>query len=126
MKFTNIERKPVFECMCCGYVTLTERHGYEICPACGWEDEEIGDTPDHEMIGGANGDYTMNEARENFRIYGRMYRPGDHRFYTDPKIIEVHKRVLNALEEIKQQGWTPERASILSSLTSKELSMRTR
>ncbi|WP_198674015.1 CPCC family cysteine-rich protein [Chitinophaga alhagiae] len=26
-------------CPCCGYITLSERGGYEICPICFWEDD---------------------------------------------------------------------------------------
>ena len=28
-------------CPCCGYKTLNEKGGYDICPICFWEDESF-------------------------------------------------------------------------------------
>jgi hypothetical protein len=28
-----------YPCPCCGFVTLSERSVYEICPVCFWEDD---------------------------------------------------------------------------------------
>ena len=38
MKTEIMEKKKV-RCLCCGYRTLDERGGYDICPVCFWEDE---------------------------------------------------------------------------------------
>jgi len=63
------------KCPCCGYDTLTEWGGFEICDLCFWEDEGLGRiVPPDELIGGANHDYTLTEARENFRKHLTMYR----------------------------------------------------
>jgi hypothetical protein len=40
-------------CPCCGYKTLPEKHLYDICPICFWEDDIVQfEDPDFE--GGAN------------------------------------------------------------------------
>lgn len=65
-------------CPCCGYPTLKERSRHEICRLCDWEDEGEDDLhypDDHQYIGGANGAYTLSDARENFARYGVMYPP---------------------------------------------------
>jgi hypothetical protein len=42
-------------------MTLTERDGYEICEACGWEDDGV-QNREPEFAGGAN-QMSLNEAR---------------------------------------------------------------
>lgn len=74
-------------CPCCGYLTLVERGGYDICPVCFWEDDAyiiIGDgeirgirvdreVSDEELLdvpSGANHGITLREGRENYRKFG--------------------------------------------------------
>lgn len=59
-----------FCCPCCGYPTLDEWSGYDICRLCWWEDDGTID----EDGGGPNGSYTLGEARANFEDHGDMYR----------------------------------------------------
>ena len=66
-----------FACPCCGYPTLSERGGYEICPLCSWEDDGQDEADAHEVWGGPNGNYSLKEAQENFRKYYTMYSPSD-------------------------------------------------
>jgi hypothetical protein len=48
-------------CACCGFATLPEDSMFEICPLCGWEDDDIqNDDPDYP--GGAN-KLSLNEYR---------------------------------------------------------------
>ncbi len=55
-------------CLCCGYFTILERYDFEICPVCGWEDDNVqGDDPEYE--GGAN-KVSLKEARSNFSTFG--------------------------------------------------------
>lgn len=36
----------VVACPCCGFISLSERGGYDICGLCGWEDDPAQmDTP---------------------------------------------------------------------------------
>ena len=64
-----------YVCPCCGYLTLTERGGYEICCLCNWEDDGQDDPRADEVWGGPNGAYSLARARHNFRQYLVMYDP---------------------------------------------------
>lgn len=57
---------PRFNCPCCGFPTLDEEPAgtYDICKACGWEDDNVQfDDPD--FRGGANRE-SLNESRAKF------------------------------------------------------------
>jgi uncharacterized Zn finger protein (UPF0148 family) len=59
-----------YHCACCGYETLSERSGYEICPVCFWEDDGQ-DEQDKDVIrGGPNGELSLTQARINFQTFG--------------------------------------------------------
>lgn len=64
----HIKKGDGYLCDCCGYITMGEERGsFDICPVCGWEDDDIQfDNPD--MAGGANA-VSLNQARENFRNF---------------------------------------------------------
>ena len=63
------------DCPCCGYRTLQQRGAYEICMLCNWEDDgQDTDTAD-DVRGAPNSDYSLTEARENFKCYRVMYTP---------------------------------------------------
>ena len=51
----------VYACPCCGYPTLSEPAGYEICDICSWEDDG-GD-------GYGPNAYSLEEAGAHFRQY---------------------------------------------------------
>ena len=76
-----------FACPCCGFLTLDERGGYDICPVCFWEDDayivikdgeikgvrvdrEISDDELLDVSSGANHGLTLREGRENYRKFG--------------------------------------------------------
>ena len=63
-----------FTCPCCGYPTLEERNGYDICELCNWEDDGH-DDHNSAKTGGPNGSYSLDQARQNFLEYGIMYSP---------------------------------------------------
>ena len=52
-------------CPCCGYATLGEVAGYEICPICCWEDDGQDDSNADEIFGGPN-PVSLTQARMNF------------------------------------------------------------
>ena len=52
-----------FTCPGCGYPTLTERGGYEICSVCNWEDDNQDDNEANEIFGGPNGKLSLTENR---------------------------------------------------------------
>jgi hypothetical protein len=64
-----------FSCPCCGYPTLGERGGCEICELCWWEDDGQDDIDADKVRGGPNHHYSLTEARSNFEQYLVMYPP---------------------------------------------------
>ena len=59
-----------YPCPCCGFLTMFGpiRYTFDICPVCGWEDDEVQyDDPDHEE--GAN-TVSLNQARSNYAKFG--------------------------------------------------------
>ena len=83
-----------FTCPCCGYPTLSERGAYNICPLCDWEDDGQDDPHADEIWGGPNSDYSLSEARTNFKKYLTMYRPNNERAY------EMHLQELPIKREL--------------------------
>jgi ribosomal protein S18 acetylase RimI-like enzyme len=59
-----------YPCPCCDFLTLSEppTGTFAICPACGWEDDNI-QFEDLDYEGGANA-VGLRQARENFRLHG--------------------------------------------------------
>jgi hypothetical protein len=56
-------------CPCCGYATLNDRGGFEICQVCFWEDDGQDSHNADENLGGPNGT-SLTVARRNFLILG--------------------------------------------------------
>ena len=55
----------IFTCPGCGYPTLSERGGYEICGVCNWEDDNQDDNEADEVWGGPNSNLSLTENRIN-------------------------------------------------------------
>jgi len=94
-----------YPCDCCKYETLTEGYGsYEICYLCEWEnDDNYSWRYPEKTIGGANHDYSLREASENFKKYYVMYRVAQpEKYYTIFKdVIEVKKKIIQILDVIE-------------------------
>ena len=96
----NIWNKPFlkfldrFICPCCNYPTLNERNSYEICGLCFWEDDGQDESNANEILGGPNQDYSLTEARNNFKLHMTMYRPSD--------TIAFNRREKIKIKEIKE------------------------
>lgn len=61
-----------YPCVCCGYKTLDEKPPgtFDICPVCGWEDDNIQfEHPD--LTGGAN-KMSLREAQKSFLEIGAV------------------------------------------------------
>jgi hypothetical protein len=58
-----------YPCPCCGFKTLPERGGFDICPVCFWEDDGQDDHDADEIRGGPNGTLSLSQARKNFADY---------------------------------------------------------
>ena len=63
-----------YRCPCCGFRTLAERGGFDLCPVCFWEDDGQ-DEGDADMVrGGPNGGLSLTMARRNFAEFGACER----------------------------------------------------
>lgn len=108
---------PQYPCIVCGYETIGEKGKHEICEICGWQDEFESYGDPSEVIGGANGDYSITEARKNFARYGSKYRPSDHRFPTNPAYLEATWKLRLIYGKLKRHGWSE---SLLTELNEAE------
>ena len=63
-----------FPCVCCGHLTIGAAGGYEICPVCFWEDDQV-QLRWPTMAGGANR-VSLVEAQQNYRAYGACDEQG--------------------------------------------------
>jgi len=79
-----------FPCPCCGYLTLAEPGGFEICPVCFWEDDGQGDADAGEVRGGPNGSLSLTQARANFRTFGACERTA-LQFVRNPRFDEQRR-----------------------------------
>ena len=59
-----------YSCPCCGFKTLDERGGFDLCPVCYWEDDGQDDQDADRVRGGPNADLSLTQARHNFREFG--------------------------------------------------------
>jgi hypothetical protein len=57
-------------CPCCGYKTLLERAGDEICAVCFWHDDGQDDRDADVVRGGPNYELSLTQARSNFKTFG--------------------------------------------------------
>ncbi|HLG61050.1 MAG TPA: CPCC family cysteine-rich protein [Ktedonosporobacter sp.] len=59
-----------YSCPCCGYKTLDERGGYDICPVCFWEDDgqDDADATTNRPFGPNH--ISLAQARENYKRIG--------------------------------------------------------
>lgn len=64
--------KTSYACPCCGYLTFDDQPPgtFEICPVCGWEDDEA-QFNDPAYAGGANA-VSLEQARKNFIAIGAI------------------------------------------------------
>lgn len=103
-----------YSCPCCGYPTLEERSGFEICPICSWEDDGQDDSRAEEVWGGPNSTYSLAEARENFRKHLTMYRPTDVRAFhsdTQPKRMAKKRKLIAEFESARNSATGEQKGS---------------
>lgn len=82
----------LFTCPGCGYPTLTERDGYEICSVCNWEDDGQDDKEADEIWGGPNHQLSLTENRVRIGKQLKVIAESlDGEINADPK------RILNTL-----------------------------
>jgi len=61
-------------CPCCGYKTLSELGGYDLCEVCYWEDDGQTDVDADKVRGGPNGVLSLTQGRTNYRDFGACDR----------------------------------------------------
>jgi hypothetical protein len=57
-------------CPCCGFDSLNERGGFEICSICWWEDDDQDNDDADTIRGGPNYHLSLTRARINFLLTG--------------------------------------------------------
>lgn len=103
-----------FLCPCCYLPTLTERQGWDICRVCFWEDDGQDDHNADKVLGGPNSNYSLTEARANFRQYLTSYRPSDsHAFGMTTKNIELKKQIIQKYNQALASNTIKERRKLL-------------
>jgi hypothetical protein len=105
------ESKPTskIKCPCCGYPTLDEKSAHEICSLCNWEDDGQGDEDADLVTGGPNYEYSLSEARNNFKKYLIMYDPKKHATRiggnsNTPIEQEAKSKIIEAYREFEKNG----------------------
>jgi len=60
-----VTQAPIHNCCpCCGYLTLRERGGFEICPVCFWQDDDVAaGRESHNLV-------SLVQARQEFKAIG--------------------------------------------------------
>jgi hypothetical protein len=93
-----------FLCPCCSFPTLLERDNYEICVICNWEDDGQDDHNADTVLGGPNQNYSLTEARDNFKRYLTSYRPSDKHHFDRTTIKKTFNgKIILDLTLIKRQ-----------------------
>lgn len=91
-------------CPCCKIDTILEKGGFEICPVCSWQDDGQDDDSADEIFGGPNQDYSLKEARNNFKERNIMYRKGDSKFPKNKKLHKLQKEIINLSKKLTKKN----------------------
>ena len=86
------------QCPCCGYPTLDEVAIYDLCLLCFWEDDGQDDDTADDVRYGPNSDYSLSEARRNFKEFRIMFRPGDRLFKQSERKLKIKGLWISAFE----------------------------
>jgi len=96
----------LFTCPGCGYPTLSERGGYEICEVCNWEDDNQDDPNADEVWGGPNSNLSLTENRLNIgKTLNHIADSLNGKINNNPKeilgIFNNHRIRMNSIDENK-------------------------
>lgn len=104
-KYIEDKKLAVFTCPSCGYPTLDERGGYEICLICDWEDDNQDADAADEVWGGPNSDLSLTESR---LVIGRRLQDkiaSGSKLIVDPeRVIGVIDGSIKNVEEFTQKN----------------------
>ncbi|WP_046216663.1 CPCC family cysteine-rich protein [Paenibacillus wulumuqiensis] len=90
-----------YNCPCCGYPTLEERQSWEICCLCDWEDDGQDDPYADQVWGGPNQDYSLTQARQNFKNHYSMYNDKQIILNQTDKEIQTKKSLIHAFKQLE-------------------------
>ena len=69
-EFDTVTGLPLTACPVCGILTVVEGMHEQICPVCGWEQDDTFEDIWQESA--PNGGLSLMEARLNFRAFGKI------------------------------------------------------
>jgi hypothetical protein len=92
----------LYTCPGCGYPTLTERGGYEICTVCNWEDDNQDDKQADEIWGGPNSTLSLTENRLNIGQHLKQITTNvGERLNTDvPQVLSILSQHDNSIRDL--------------------------
>lgn len=102
-----------FTCPSCGYPTLSERGGYEICILCSWEDNGQDNENADEVWGGPNHELSLNDNRVLFETNKKSNWTESGR---EQWFAPVRKRIIDCFERILVETTPVKRAAISKEL----------
>ncbi len=112
-----------FCCPCCGCPTLSRRGNHEKCALCGWQDDGRDDYEADEIREGANGGFSLREARNNFEKYGVIHRPPEgnqeRKIHAVQESAEKKRSLIDLCERLIIAASEDERAGIRNELVEK-------
>lgn len=88
-------------CPCCDYLTLEQRYSDEICYLCDWQDDGQDTANEDEVWGGPNGDYSIAEARGNFKLNLSMYRKHDTNSNQNIDVLHIKKEIIEHFNRLR-------------------------
>lgn len=69
--FLSLEQSPRTEtCPCCGYISLRDRGGFDICVMCFWEDDGNENSVYWREVPSGPNSVSLRDAQKNFLGYG--------------------------------------------------------
>ena len=90
-------------CNCCFMPTVRNRGDFEVCPICFWEDDGQDIHASHIIVGGPNGQRSLDEARRDFQEHGVT-------FFCENEKLRHHRKELyssykKAMETLSEKDW---------------------
>ncbi|GEM_PF-1650224 len=89
-------------CPCCGYATLDERGGWDICRICWWEDDGQDNHNATAVAGGPNSNISLGRARLNFIQHG-IFHPDRDDLRDDQDSVDGVRRLRTFLYSASEQ-----------------------
>lgn len=76
---------------------------YEICYLCFWEDDGQGEDELAEVCGGPNGEYSLKEARDNFKNHYLMYDKEDDTVIQGVQQVNLKEQAIRLFEQLEKE-----------------------